>query len=186
MDTEINAILEFWFGPAPGEKRDIWFERSDAFDAELRTRFGDVHDRASVGECDHWADTPKGALALIVLLDQVSRNLYRGDARAFAADGKALEIADAAIERGWDRKFTEAEQIFFYLPHEHSEDLEVQKRSVELFSQTVDWDQKFAAAHYRLIERFGRFPHRNAVLGRENTPEEEEYLNQPREGFEAG
>jgi uncharacterized protein (DUF924 family) len=101
-------------------------------------------------------------------------------------DVKALEIVDAAIEKGWDRKFTEAERIFFYLPHEHSEDLEIQKRSVELFSQAVDWDQEFAATHFRLIERFGRCSHRNAMLGRKNTPEEDEYLNQPHEGFEVG
>ena len=99
---------------------------------------------------------------------------------------KALEIADTAIEKSCDRKFTEAEQIFFHLPHEHSEDLEVQKCSVELFSQAVDCDQEFAAAHFHRIERFGRFPHRNAVLGRKNTPEEDEYLNQPCERFEVG
>ena len=98
---------------------------------------------------------------------------------------KALEIADTVIEKGWDRKFTEAEQIFFYLPHEHSEDSEVQKCSVELFSQAVDCDQE-CAAHFRQIERFGRFLHRNAVLGRKNTPEEDEYLNQPCERFEVG
>ncbi|MGB0551279.1 MAG: DUF924 family protein [Alphaproteobacteria bacterium] len=186
MDAKIDEIIEFWFGPVPGEKRDIWLERSNEYDAELRTRFGDVHDRASPGECDHWTETPKGIMALIVLLDQFSRNLYRGDACAFATDAKALEIADVAIENGSDRKFTEAEQIFFYLPHEHSEDLEIQKRSVNMFSQTKEWGTEYADAHLRIIERFGRFPHRNAVLGRVNTPEEEEYLAQPREGFEAG
>jgi len=166
--------------------RGIWFERSDEFDAELRTRFVYVYDRASAGECDHWTETPKGTLALIVLLDQFSRNLYRGDARTFATDAKALGLADTAIKKGWDRKFTEAEQIFFYLPHEHGEDLEVQKRSVEMFSQTKEWGTEYAKAHLQLVERFGRFPHRNAVLGRENKPEEEKYLSQPREGFEAG
>ena len=166
--------------------RGIWFERSDEFDAELRTRFVYVHDRASAGECDHWTETPKGTLALIVLLDQFSRNLYRGDARTFATGAKALGLADTAIKKGWDRKFTEAEQIFFYLPHEHGEDLEVQKRSVEMFSQTKEWGAEYAEAHLQLVERFGRFPHRNAVLGRENRPEEDKYLSQPREGFEAG
>ena len=125
-------------------------------------------------------------MALIVLLDQFSRNLYRGDARTFAADATALGLADTAIETGWDRKFTEAEQIFFHLPHEHREDHEVQKRSVELFNQTKEWGTEYAEAHLQLVERFGCFPHWNAVLGRENTPEEEEYLSQPREGFEAG
>ena len=99
---------------------------------------------------------------------------------------KVLEIVNAAIEKGCAQKITEAEQIFFYLPHGHSKDLEVQKYSVELFSQAVDCDQEFAAAHFCLTERFGRFPHWNAVLGRKNTPEEDEYLNQPREGFEVG
>ena len=121
-----------------------------------------------------------------MLLDQFSRNLYRGDARTFAADATALGLADTAIEAGWDRKFTEAEQIFFYLPHEHREDHEVQKRSVELFSQSKEWGTEYAEAHLQLVERFGCFPHWNAVLGRENMPEEEEYLSQPREGFEAG
>ena len=186
LDKEIDEVIEFWFGPEPGKKRDEWFERNDAFDAEIRDRFGELHARAAAGNCDHWMETPRGALALIVMLDQFSRNLHRGSAAAFASDAKALAFAEAAIAKGWDKQFTEAEQIFFYLPHEHSEDLAVQNRSVELFSQTKDWDLQYAESHRQLIERFGRFPHRNAALGRENTPEEEEYLAQPREGFEAG
>lgn len=185
MKEQIDAILEFWFGPDPGEKRDAWFERSDAFDEEIRTKFGAVQAQAAAGECDGWAETPRGALALVLLLDQFSRNLFRGDARAFASDSKALGIADAAIQKGWDREFPEIMRIFFYLPHEHCEDLEVQRRCVELFTGT-EWGTEYAEAHFKLIERFGRFPHRNAVLGRENTPDEEAYLSQPREGFEAG
>lgn len=186
QESEIDAVLDFWFGPEPHEKRDIWFERNDAFDAEMRQRFGALHGRAESGACDAWAETPKGALALVLMLDQFSRNLYRGDARAFASDPKALALADAAIAKGWDKSFSAVEQLFFYLPHEHSEDIAVQRRSVELSAQVSGWDLSYAEAHLKLIERFGRFPHRNAVLGRENTPEEEAYLSQPREGFEAG
>ncbi len=185
FQDDIDAVHEFWFGAAPGRMRDVWFQRDDGFDAEIRARFGDLHRRAAAGHCDGWAETPDGALALVIVLDQFSRNLHRGSAEAFAFEGMALAVAEAAIAKGWDKTFREPDRVFFYLPHEHSEDIEVQRRCVELFSDT-EMGTEYAESHLQLIERFGRFPHRNAVLGRANTAEEEAYLAQPREGFEAG
>jgi len=186
IDAQINAVLDFWFdGVVEGEMRAAWWEQSDDFDTEIRETFGETHERAAAGALDHWADTPEGALALVIVLDQFSRNLNRGSAAAFANDPKALSIAETAIEKGWDQQFQEPNKVFFYLPHEHSEDIDVQRRCFELFSKTK-MGTEYAESHMKLIERFGRFPHRNKVLGRTNTPEEEEYLAQPREGFEAG
>lgn len=183
---EIDDVLDFWFGPEPGMRLEVWFRRNDAFDAEIRERFGALHARALAGGCDHWAGTPRGALALIIVLDQFSRNLFRGDPRTYAGDAKALAVARDALAKGWDRDLAEVERVFLYLPFEHSEALEDQKRSVALFAGLGEKAAEAAERHLWLIERFGRFPHRNAVLGRENTPEEAEYLAGPREGFEAG
>ncbi len=186
MVDQIEEVLAFWFeGVVENEMREAWWVQDDAFDAEIRRRFEEVHRRASAGELDAWTETPKGSLALVIVLDQFSRNLNRGSAAAFANDPKALATAEAAIEKGWDREFREPDRVFFYLPHEHSEDLEVQRRCFDLFSDTK-LGTEYAESHMKLIERFGRFPHRNAVLGRANTPGEDEYLAQPREGFEAG
>lgn len=185
-DDEIAAVLDFWFGPEPGMRLEVWFRRNDDFDARIRERFGALHCRALAGDRDQWAETPRGALALVVVLDQFSRNLYRGDARAFAGDAKALALAKQALAEGWDRDLMEVERLFFYLPFEHSERIEDQRRAVVLFAPFGDTAAAAAQRHLWLIERFGRFPHRNAALGRPNTPEEEEYLAGPREGFEAG
>lgn len=186
MDEQIEEVLAFWFeGVKDGEMREAWWVQDDAFDDEIRERFGDLHRRGSAGELDNWTESAKGALALVIVLDQFSRNLNRGSAAAFANDPKALAVAEAAIEKGWDKEFREPDRVFFYLPHEHSEDLNVQRKCFELFAAT-EMGTEYAEAHMKLIERFGRFPHRNAVLGRANTPEEEEYLAQPRDGFEAG
>lgn len=183
---EIDEVLAFWFGPAPGERREVWFRRDEAFDAEIRNRFGALHARAVAGDCDRWAVTPRGALALIVVLDQFSRNLFRRDPRAFAADRKARANAKRALERAWDREFGQFERLFFYLPFEHSEDLDDQWRAVGLLSGFGERGGQAAWKHLWLIQTFGRFPHRNAALGRRNTPAEDAYLILPREGFEAG
>ena len=184
--TQPAEILEFWFAGEPNERRAVWFQKDAAFDAGC-VAFTGAHEAAKRGELDHWAATAEGVLALLILLDQLSRNLHRGSPEAFAADPKARAISSAAIARGLDRALTPVQRMFVYLPFEHSEDLADQDRSVALFEtiraalgdQTVD----YAARHRDAIARFGRFPHRNAVLGRPNTSAEEAYLAEPGAGF---
>ena len=186
MDHQIEEVLAFCFeGVVENEMRESWCVQDDAFDAEILRRFGEGHRRASTGELDAWTETPKSLLALVIKLDQFSHNLIYCSTAAFANDPKALATAELAIEKDRDRKFRVPDRVFYYLPHEHSEDLDVQRRCFGLFSKTK-MGTEYAEAHMKLIDRFVRFPHRNAVLGRANTPQEDEYLAQPREGFEAG
>lgn len=186
------AVLEFWFGEEPeaggARPREVWFRRSDEFDAEISDRFRSDYELAAAGELDGWLETPRGALALAILLDQFPRNLFRGSARAFETDARARSVARAALDRGHDARVSPVERWFFYLPFEHSEDLEDQRLSVELFAALGEDEesrnvQDYAVRHMEIIERFGRFPHRNAALGREPTPEEEEFLRQPGSSF---
>jgi uncharacterized protein (DUF924 family) len=181
-----NDILHFWFAGDPSAQRADWFRESAAFDAACRD-FMEAHEAAKRGDLDAWSDTGEGALALLILLDQLSRNLHRGSPETFAADAKARAIASAAIERGFDRALTPVQRSFVYLPFEHSEDLADQDRSVALFDSirgdVGDITADYAARHRDVIARFGRFPHRNAVLGRTNTPAEEAYLAEPGAGF---
>ncbi len=179
----IEEILNFWFGDEDGF-RETWFRGGEAFDQEIQSRFGGDYERAAAGELDGWKSSPRGCLALILLLDQFPRNMFRGDTRAFATDPQAREAAKHAIESGFDRSLRPIERIFVYLPFEHSEDLEDQRRSVELFralGRDLDSDEllDYAIRHKRVIARFGRFPHRNEVLGRSSTPEEEAFLGGP-------
>lgn len=183
-----EAVLEFWFGTPRGRSRVEWFRKDPAFDEELRGRFGDLHAAAARRELESWRASPEPMLALVVVLDQFSRNLYRGDARAFAQDAHALECARQAIARGDDLLLLPVERQFLYLPYEHSESLADQEtgvdlmRSLDAFEETrgvSDW----AVRHRDIVARFGRFPHRNAALGRGSTPEELEFLKQPGSGF---
>ena len=144
-----------------------------------------MHQRAAAGKVDHWAETAEGALALVIVLDQFSRDLNRGSAAALAKYPKTLSISETSIEKGLDQQFPEPNEVFFYLPLEHSEDIEVQRRCFDLFAKT-GMGTEYAKAHMKLIEHFGRFPHRNKGLCRANTPIEKAYLAQPREEFEAG
>jgi uncharacterized protein (DUF924 family) len=189
-DPRAAQVLRFWFGEPHeyGKKRKSWFEKNPAFDAELRDRFLALHDDATARRLEHWRASPAECLAYIVVLDQFSRNLYRNDARAFAADPLALEAAREAIERGFDRSLLPVERQFVYLPFEHSESIEDQQRCCALMESLIDHPEtadllEWARKHLRIIERFGRFPHRNAALGRRSTPEELEYLSQPGAGF---
>lgn len=153
-----------------------WFTKSDDFDAEFRRRFLDLHFEAARREHDGWIETPDGALALIILLDQFPRNVFRGTAHMFATDPLARMYAHEAIRRGHDKAFDAMLPAFFYLPFEHSEDMADQKLSVTLFNALGgDW-VKYADEHHEIIKRFGRFPHRNPSLGRETTPEERQFL----------
>jgi len=166
-------VLDFWWN-AGAEK---WFAGGEAFDREIRERFGDAWRAASEGALDDWAETADGALALIVVLDQFSRNLHRDDPAAFSQDGKGVALAEAAIAKGFDRAYPPAARVFFYLPFMHSEAMADQERSVDLFRRLGDRENYFyALVHMDAIRRFGRFPHRNAVLGRKTTEAEAAYL----------
>ena len=191
-DTIAQEVLDFWFGvpgsPEHGSRREIWFRgRTPEFDQEIRDRFMDAHERAADGELDELMATAQGCLALFILLDQFPRNMFRGSPRAFATDAKALAIAKHAVAQGFDDEATEIERTFFYLPYEHSEELEDQETVVRL-ADKIDGEEftKFAIEHRDLIARYGRFPHRNAILGRANTPEEEAYLADDPQTFGQG
>ncbi len=177
-----HEVLDFWFACDPSTFRKEWFEKSAEFDASCG-RFADALRDAKNGRFDHWAETPRGALALIVLLDQFSRNLHRNSPEAFAADAKAREIARATIARNFDLALGPIERLFIYLPFEHSEDLADQDCAVRLYSFLGEEMVRYAEDHRAVIRRFGRFPHRNAALGRTSTRDELDYLAQPDAGF---
>jgi uncharacterized protein (DUF924 family) len=188
----IRDILDFWFADGPDTFRPAWFRRDDAFDAEIRARFGAWLDEARAGAHDGLAASPEGALALAILLDQFPRNLFRGSAEAFACDAAAERMARAAVlERRHDRALTPTQRVFLYLPFEHAESLGTQDLSVALFEGLRDHPDQarpggvidYAWRHRAVILRFGRFPHRNAVLGRPSTAAELAYLAQPGAGF---
>ena len=192
LPSRAQAILDFWFG-APGTPeytgpRAIWFKKDTAFDAEIWDQHLRDYESARDGACDNWQSEALSSLALVVSLDQFPRNLFRDDPRAFATDAKALAIAQQAIEDGFDCVVMPHQRIFFYLPFEHSEHLLVQEHCMELIKGMPDFEMKngyydYAVQHHKIIQRFGRFPHRNAILDRENTKEEREFLRQPDSGF---
>ena len=177
----VDAVLRFWFTESGPPQ---WFAKDAAFDAALRERFGALQAHVGAGDEPVSAATPRRALASILVLDQFPRNLFRGDARAFASDARARRLADDAIAQGHDAGMTAAERLFAYLPFEHSESLADQHRAVALVEAlgVPEWT-RYAGAHFDLIARFGRFPHRNAVLGRASTPEELDALAQPGNAF---
>ena len=179
MTAKPQDVLSFWTAAGPSK----WFAKSDAFDDAIRLKFEPVHLAAARGKYDAWAEQAEGALALLILLDQFPRNLYRGGGHAFATDGKARAIAAAAIAAGHDKSVAPELRPFFYLPYEHSESLADQETSIGLFEgllkDTGDADSlKWAIAHRDIIARFGRFPHRNAALGRATTAAEQAFLDE--------
>lgn len=172
--TTRDDLLAFWREAG----MDKWFRGGAAFDAECRARWQDAHFAAARRECDGWMDDADGALALVLLLDQIPRNIFRGSGHAFATDPLALHFAGRAIEVGFDAQVDPALQFFFYMPFEHSEAIADQRRAVELFTALDDANLLgYAVAHRDVIARFGRFPHRNAALGRSNTPDEQAWLD---------
>jgi uncharacterized protein (DUF924 family) len=179
---DAEDVLSFWFDGDLGVERTVWFEKNAGFDAAC-TRFSEARDAAKLGGLDHWAGTPRGALALIILLDQFSRNLHRGSAEAFAADPKARVIGRGAIGCGLDLSVPPAARGFFYLPFEHSEDPVDQDESVRLFGPLGEEHARYAHSHRDVIRRFGRFPGRNVALGRISTAAEEVYLANPDADF---
>lgn len=173
--TQFSAaeIVQFWIDAGPSR----WFKKDTAFDDEFRARFATEHAVAANGELDGWMNDAEGALALLILLDQYPRNSFRGTARMFATDGKALAVAKSAVECGFDTVVDPALRSFFYLPFEHSEELENQDRALQLFAPLGDEAQRYAIIHRDIILRFGRFPHRNPLLGRATTREEQQFLD---------
>jgi len=166
-------IVAFWRAAGP----EKWFAKDDAFDAEIKQRFLPAHEAAAAGELADWERSPEGVYALLVLLDQFPRNLFRGSERAFATDAQALAVAERAIAQGFDTSYQPPEQRFFYMPFMHSEELADQERCVSLCAAADDAEGvKFAEIHRDIIRDFGRFPHRNPVLGRETTAEEQAFL----------
>jgi uncharacterized protein (DUF924 family) len=183
-----DAVLDFWFGPVPHAARDVWFRKDPAFDAAIRARFGAAVESALAGTPGTDADTPRGALAAVVLLDQFTRNIFRDTPRMFAGDARALAIATAAAARGEDRALSPHERWFLYLPFEHAEDPVAQAQSLALFTRLAaetgnEAPLAWAKKHEEVIRRFGRYPHRNAILGRASTPEEIAFLAEPGSRF---
>ena len=186
-----REILDFWFDPAYAA---YWFAADDQFDQQIRQRFGAEAEVAALGQLDDWTAGAESWLALLILLDQFPRNLYRGDARAWKADVKAQRIVLSGLDAGFDQSLPPLQRVFAYLPLEHAENMGLQHRSVALFEALhaqVGADERerfgefldYARRHREVIARFGRFPHRNAALGRANTPDEAHYLAQPGAGF---
>lgn len=176
-------ILNFWFSD---EVKPKWFVKDSDFDNEIKEKFLSLYEQAVAGKLDSWSETANGALALVILLDQFSRNLHRGSPKSYAADAKAAGLIKQALEAGVDQQLPTTEhRLFMYLPLMHSEDLADQKLCVKLFNE-AGFDEngkEYARQHMVIIERFGRFPHRNEVLGRESTPEEIEFLKEPGSSF---
>ena len=191
LPAEARAVLDFWFGTPRshlGTPRMEWFRKDPKFDDDIRAQFGPLHEQAARGELDAWSASPEPLLALVVLLDQFSRNLYRNDPRAFAQDEQALRWAKTAVGRGDDVGLLPVQRQFVYLPYEHSEDLADQDKCVELMRSLEAFEETrgltaWAEKHRVIIRRFGRFPHRNHILGRESTAEEIEFLKSPDSRF---
>jgi uncharacterized protein (DUF924 family) len=199
--SEVEQVLDFWFGACGADgsldpvKRKMWFGGGQQYDAEIRKRFRKLHRSAARGELDgEWTATPRGRAALIVVLDQFSRHIHRGTAAAFAQDPAAQQLASTGVEQGIDRALIPAQRAFFYLPFEHAENLELQRKGARLFERLSTavapaWRKEYIgfadySGHHRdIIERFGRFPHRNRILGRASTPEEVEFLKEPGSAF---
>ena len=192
--SRVEEILSFWFGEPRDdqayceERRQLWFAQDPHFDQEIRDRFAGDYQLAATGKLTDWQDSPRSALALLILLDQFPRNMFRGDPRAFATDPLAREVAAGLVHRGADRQLLAVERLFVYLPFMHSENLTDQRHSVALFQQLAQDcayldSRSYALKHQEIIERFGRFPHRNAVLSRPSTAEESEFLRQPESSF---
>ena len=190
--SQANEILDFWFGKPDeadyGKSRKVWFIKNPKFDEEVRSCFLNDYQQAAAGQLDDWKASPHGCLALIILLDQFPRHMFRGQPEAFATDPQALAYAKYAIEQGFDKQLLPIQRWFIYMPFEHSENLADQHECVELFSALQEYPEcdsgiDYAIRHLKVIERFGRFPHRNRILSRETTPEEAEFLKQPGSSF---
>ena len=179
--TSADALLDFWFRELTPAQ---WFRKDDALDAHIHERFRDTHREAAAGELWQWRGSAAGRLAEILVLDQFSRNLYRDRPQAFAQDATALVLAQEAVAQGADRELDVTQRVFLYMPYMHSESLKVHDEALRLFDQPgMEESLRFEHRHRDILLRFGRYPHRNAILGRDSTPEEEAFLAQPGSGF---
>ncbi|CAI0764770.1 Uncharacterized protein conserved in bacteria [Serratia entomophila] len=176
-----DRILDFWFEEI---EPVMWFKKDEDFDRLLHTRFGHIWQAAAAGELAGWRATVEGRLAEVIVLDQFSRNLFRGTPRSFSCDGMALILAQEAIRSGECERLSREQRGFLYLPFMHSESALIHRQALQLYTELDNGDQlEFELRHKAIIDRFGRYPHRNAILGRVSTPEEEEFLRQPGSGF---
>jgi uncharacterized protein (DUF924 family) len=181
MSVSAEDILYFWFDELDPKQ---WWAKDATLDRDISKRFGALHERACQGELFDWRQSPSGRLAEVIVLDQFSRNIHRDSARAFAADGMALALAQEAVAGGHDTALETREKAFLYLPWMHSESPRIHEEAVRLYSAPgLEYNLEFEHKHKVIIDRFGRYPHRNAVLGRESTPEEIEFLKQPGSSF---
>mmetsp|Transcript_13588 Transcript_13588/g.27608 ORF Transcript_13588/g.27608 Transcript_13588/m.27608 type:complete len:215 (-) Transcript_13588:1080-1724(-) len=179
--SSADEVLKFWFEDLSPQQ---WFIQSDQVDTTIRNKFLDSHNKAAAGELDSWRKDARGSLAEIIILDQFSRNLYRNNSQAFAQDGMALVLAQEAIGKGFEDDLSTEQVQFLYLPFMHSESLVIHERAVELYTALgQEMNLEFEMKHKAIIERFGRYPHRNAILERESTPEEIEFLKGPDSSF---
>lgn len=187
-----ESVLDYWFGPAPERdlpaRKRMWFGKNEETDRTIRQRFLEIYESAAAGGLDQWQATPTSCLALILVLDQFPRNMFRDTARAFAADGLARRWARHAVANRYDRSLTPLARLFLYLPFEHSEDIEDQTLCLRLFADLASMPEtadgaEYAKRHYDIVARFGRFPHRNRILGRQSTSEEADFLQRPGSSF---
>lgn len=185
MPSRAREVLDFWFGreddPEYGQFREEWFRKDPEFDYRVTEQFADLYEEAAAGELDGWRDDAERCLALVIVLDQFPRNMFRGDGRTHAEDDRALGTAKYAVEHALDRELPAFQRMFLYMPFMHSESVADQHRSVELFERLAAGEGapdvvSYAVGHRDIVKRFGRFPHRNEILGRETTPEEAEFL----------
>ena len=188
VDPLAREILDFWFGEPPPAERDYWFRKDSGFDSAIRDRFGATIAAACAGAFGEWCHDPHGALARVIVLDQFTRNVYRGTPDAFSGDERALATSEDAIDQGFDRRLGPYERWFLYMPFVHSEDRAMQDRAIALFTALaaetgLDSPLPWTKRHAEVIRRFGRFPHRNVILGRASTPEEVAFLTTPGSTF---
>ncbi|ELO1779295.1 DUF924 domain-containing protein [Vibrio fluvialis] len=176
-----QSVLTFWFNELTPE---MWWKKDVSLDDQIRDRFTSLHEQAVKGELFHWRQCPQGALAEVIVLDQFSRNIFRDTPKAFAQDPQALTLAQFAIEKGFHKQLTKSEQVFLYLPFMHSESRLIHAAAMDLYSELGEQvNLDFEMQHKAIIERFGRYPHRNAILGRQSTAEELEFLKLPNSAF---
>jgi uncharacterized protein (DUF924 family) len=179
--NDFQSVIDFWFAEID---RKLWFKKDADFDATISARFADVHAAAAKGELSHWRDSIAGRLAEVIVLDQFSRNLFRDDSRAFAQDVVALVLAQEAVRLGLDATLPAVQKAFLYMPYMHSESGLVHEQAVKLYSQPgLEFNLDFEMRHKVIIDRFGRYPHRNAILGRASTAEEVAFLQEPESSF---
>jgi len=181
VSIEFKDVLKFWFEDL---KPEDWWKKSDELDASIKDKFSRVHQMATACELEDWRSSPRGRLAEIIVLDQFSRNIYRGDPRSFAWDALALSLAQEAVAQKAHQELSAPKRAFLYMPYMHSESQKIHREAFALFSEPgLDYNLEFEKQHKAIIDQFGRYPHRNEILGRESTPEEKSYLEKNPEGF---